>query len=131
MAFKWIGNRNGGSKIVDPNVTVSSLTLSANSLAYYNSGTITASADGTAIQLLIPVAVTTADTNITAIRLQEGDVLEGDYTGTPGVTVGDFVDLENSTTIDATDTTEGSNGKLEVLSIDTTNTKMKVQFIRS
>jgi len=127
--FTWKGNRNGAGPVIEKNVTVSSLTLSAGALIRRNAGVVAAAADGTQVLGLAPNAVAAADTTADVIILKRGDILEGDYTGTATLTVGSFIDLESSLVMDGTDSGDGSDGLLRILEIDTTNSKMLVEFV--
>jgi len=133
MAIKWKGSVNGSPQILRQAQTVTGLTLSPNSLAYYGSGgTITAGGDGTAVHLLYEGAdsITTATTSADFTLLKEGDILEADYTSTATLSVGEFPDLAAATHADGQDTADGTDGKLRILEIDTTNAKFKCVFVQ-
>lgn len=130
MAAKWLRSLLRPN-LVPETVTISSLTLNANSLGYWNAGVPTQAGDGTPIHFLIQKAVTPSDTEMELFPLEPGDVLEIDYTGaTTNLKRGDKVDLDSGGQVaDATDETIGSDGQLEVLKIDTVNTKLHVKYL--
>lgn len=114
-------------------ITVSSLTIAANTVCYLNAGTLTISTSGTAAQYLNHTAIAAADTVAHVFELKGGDILEGPYNGAvTNLKIGDSVDIHSDgAQFAATDETVGTAGHFRVDSIDTANTRLAARYIET